>query len=128
MKLNAKTKQDLYEAYISGMTVRDIAEMCGVTASSVSRIAKNMGAPVRRPKIKVGQTAKTCTVCKKVIEVSGAKFCCFCGTDIRSPRELLIARLESAMPKLKFLPESDKDEMHTLFVDIRNELRKEVVR
>ena len=126
MKTDERMKQDIYEAYIGGMSVRDIAEMCGVTASAVSRIAKNMGAPVRRPKIKVGQTAKTCTVCKKVIEVSGAKFCCFCGTDIRSPREHLIERIESAMPILKYLPESVKDEVHTLFIDIRNELRKEV--
>ena len=127
MKTDERMKQDIYEAYIGGMSVRDIGEMCGLTPSSVSRIAAKMGASGRRRRMKVGQTtAKICAACKKVIEVNGAKFCCFCGTDIRSPREHLIERIESAMPILKYLPESVKDEVHTLFIDIRNELRKEV--
>lgn len=123
-KLNQTDKQGIYEAYMSGMRVSDIAEMYGVNHSTVSSVAKALGATFRRPKVKLTGSNKVCPNCKKAIEVKGAKFCCFCGADIRSPRELLIARIESVMPKLKFLPESDRDDMHKLLIEIRNELSK----
>lgn len=124
VKLNQTDKQGIYEAYMSGMRVADIAEMYGVDASTASYVAKVMGAPLRRPKVKLTVANKVCPTCKKSIEVKGAKFCCFCGADIRSPRELLIARIESVMPKLKYLPNDIRDDMHKLLIEIRNELSK----
>ena len=123
-KLNQTDKQGIYEAYMSGMRVTDIAEMYGVNTSTASHVAKVMGATPRRPKVKHDAAQKVCPTCKKTIEVKGAKFCCFCGADIRSPRELLIARIEAGMPKLKYLPDDIRDDMHKLLLDIRNELSK----
>ena len=125
-KINQTDKQGIYEAYVEGsMSVEEIADIYGVAKSTVSYIAEKMGATTRRPKTKRDVVAKVCTACKKTIEVKGAKYCCFCGADIRSPREHLISRIEAAMPKLKYLPEGVRDDMHTLLIDVKNELSKE---
>lgn len=125
-KLNQTDKQGIYEAYVEGsMSVKEIADMYGVAKSTVSCIAEKMGATTRRPKTRRDVAQKICPTCKKTIEVKGAKYCCFCGADIRSPREHLIARIEAAMPKLKYMPDGLRDDMHTLLIDVKNELSKE---
>ena len=106
--------------------VVDIATKYGVTNSVVCRVAVEMGAEPRLAK-KYGKklaktTQKTCPKCKKTVDVKGAKFCCFCGSDIRSDKEKLIARIENAFADISFMPHSARDNMQQLFLDIIKEL------
>lgn len=120
-------RQAIFEAYNTrGKSLESIAKEFGSNRGTIYRIAVQMGAERRKPRkdnIKIG---KTCPKCHKTIEVKGALFCCFCGADIRSNRELLIDRINGAMRKTILCPEAIRDEMQRLFVDIKTELSKEV--
>ena len=121
-------KKEILELYNDpSVRIKDIAETYGVDPSGVCKIAKNLGASQRRPQNKRRAAkqlkGKQCPNCKKSIELTGAMFCPYCGTDIRSPKEMLVQRIESAMRVIKYLPEGSRDEMHKLFIDIRKELQ-----
>lgn len=118
-KLTEEQKLQLLKDYNAGVRVSAIADTLGIAKSSVSRIAQAMGASAR---LKVRDIAKICPKCRKHIEVKGAKYCCFCGADIRSTKELLVERITNSMSKLKYLPDDARDEMQKLLIDIKNEL------
>lgn len=126
--VSEENKKAIYELYCDpSNSVAAIAEAYDINPSVVCRIAKRLGAPPRvaRYTRKPKNTAKVCPKCNKRIEIKDAMFCCYCGTDIRSPKELLIGRINSVIPKLKFVPVPEvKDELHKLFTDLRNELSK----
>lgn len=126
-KLTLEQKKALCEEYKDhSINVNEIAERYGISRSRVSNIVVKMGEQLRRPKLKKrGATVRTCPKCRKAIDVKGAKFCCFCGADIRSNKELLIERITNAMRKTILLPEDARDEMQRLFLDIKTELSKE---
>ena len=60
---------------------------------------------------------------KKTVDVKGANFCCFCGSDIRSNKEKLIKRIEDAFVDISFMPQNRRDDMQKLFIDIINEFK-----
>jgi hypothetical protein len=93
--------------------VADIAEKYGVLRADVVRIAVEMGAEPRLPKRfgqKRGITARTCHKCHKQIDVKGAKFCCFCGADIRTGKELAVEGLKKTLAFVLHLPINERDE------------------
>ena len=107
--------------------VEQIARKYRIQRGEVTRIAVEMGAESRRADYgeKHARTKKRiCPKCKKTVDVKGAKFCCFCGSDIRSKKEILIARIEKAFPNISFMPQNVRDEMQQLFIDIINELKE----
>lgn len=107
-KLTEEHKLQLLEDFNNGISVKAIGVKYGVSHSSASRIAIAMGASPRRARVSKEHT-KTCPKCRKHIDVKGAKFCCFCGADIRSSKEILIERISSSMTKLKYLPGDARD-------------------
>ena len=132
--ITLETKKAICEEYKdSSKNVDDIAKRYNVTRGVVAHIAVEMGAEPRRskaygqahPRKKARATVRTCPKCRKTIDIKGASFCCFCGTDIRSNKELLIERINNAMRKTVLMPEGIRDEMQRLFVDIKTELSKE---
>ena len=130
INLTQEQRQAIFEAYKDrSKAVAKIAEEYGISRTSLVRLVFEMGAEPRREKackknkIKIG---KTCPKCHKTIDVKGALYCCFCGADIRSDKELLIDRINSAMRKTILCPEGIRDELQTLYVDIKKELSKEV--
>jgi tRNA(Ile2) C34 agmatinyltransferase TiaS len=129
--LTIEQKKAIYEDYKDrSKTVEEIAKKYGIGNTAVSHIAVGeMGAEPRMPKrygMKVKRysaTARACPKCRKSIDVKGAKFCCFCGADIRTNKELLIERIENAMPDILHLPFNMRDGAQQLFVDIIKELK-----
>lgn len=128
--LSQEERQAIFEAYNDrSKSVAKIAKEYGISRTSLVRCVFEMGAKPRREKAckknkeKIG---KTCPKCHKTIDVKGALYCCFCGADIRSEKELLIERINNAMRKTMLLPEGARDEVQRLFVDIKTELSKEV--
>ena len=107
--------------------VEDIALKYGIARCSVAHIAVEMGAEPRQAKRygkKHTQTKKRiCPKCKKTVDVKGANFCCFCGSDIRSNKEKLIKRIEDAFTDIAFMPQNRRDDIQKLFIDIINELK-----
>lgn len=127
-KFTQEERQAIFGAYRDGSdTLENIAKEYGTHRGSVVRIATEMGAELRRPRKNSITTGKLCPKCHKHIDVKGAKFCCYCGADIRSDKELLIDRINSAMRKTILCPEGIRDELQTLYVDIKKELSKEVL-
>jgi hypothetical protein len=122
--MEKETKQGIYDAYVRGDKVVDISEKYGILTSYVKKIATDMGATPRQKPHTRAQENKVCPKCRKKIEVNGAKFCPFCGTDIRSTRDILIERIDKARECLSMLPENARDEVCKLFVDIVAELKK----
>ena len=127
--LTPQQRKEICELYSdTSVGVREIAKAYQIDPSTVCRVAKQEGSSPRVPQIgenrpktmKVPKKdVKKCKTCGKHVEISGAKFCPYCGTDIRSPRELLAQRINAFAPKIKYLPENCRDELMNLFVDIK---------
>ena len=133
-KLTPEQKKEIYELYVEGTSsVKDIATAYSVNSSTVCKTAIEMGASPRQPQNagvsrgpRTAPVRKICGSCKKHIDLKGAMFCPYCGYDIRSPRDLLIARIAGAMTVTKYLPEDMRDTMQKLLIDVKNELSKGV--
>ena len=140
MKRTALTqtqRNEIYQLYVDGTPVAEIATAYNVNPSTVSKTARVLGAkprlnkltyarkPIGTPsEVTTSRKYKVCGNCKKHIEVKGAMFCPYCGNDLRTPRDLLIARIVNAMTVTKYLPDSMRDEMQNLLIDVKNELSK----
>lgn len=132
--LTPQQRKEIHDLYTdSSVKVKEIAKAYCIDPSTVCRIATSDGAEKRNPKIaehrntysKAGTAVKKCGMCKKAVNVVGAKYCPYCGNDIRSTKELLTHRINVFAPKIKYLPESCRDELQNLFIDLKAELAKE---
>lgn len=122
--MNEETKRKIYEAYCDkSRKLEDISQEFGYDKTYIGIVAKSMGAPPRLVRAKRGGT-KHCPKCRREIKVKGAKFCCYCGSDMRTEKELLIERIDRARECISLLPKSARDEVQKLFVDIVTELTK----
>ena len=122
-KLTTEERKELLDAYVRGDRVRDIADRFGIVTSQVTHIVRKMGTETRRhPKPRGGK--KTCPKCHRKIEVKEAKFCYFCGSDIRDARDILIERVLKATELISLLPDSARDEMQMVLKDVVEELKK----
>lgn len=135
MELTQEQKRALCEDYKNREnTVGEIAAKYGIGRTSVASVAVEMGAEPMcaarygqpRERKKRGKTARVCPKCRRTIDVKGAVFCCFCGADIRTSRELLIERVTSSMAFVQHLPANMRDDMQRLLLDIIRELEGEV--
>lgn len=107
MRLSMETKQAIYEAYVNGEKVTDIAEKFGLFPTNVSRLAISMGATPRKrttPK----EVVKVCPHCHRKIALKDAKFCCYCGADMRTEKDRLIERIRKGMELMAFEVEEQK--------------------
>ena len=132
--LTPQQRKEIYDLYADdSVGVKEIAETYSIDPSTVCRVAVQEGATLRNPKIgecrtghrKKSSNIRKCKACGKNVDIAGAKFCPYCGNDIRSPKELLIQRMNAFAPKIKYLPENCRDELQNLLMDIRAELNKE---
>ena len=76
--------------------VHDIADKYGLHTSRIVDIVIEHGGTPRRPNAlgkRGGDKTKICPKCRKRIEIMGAKFCCYCGSDMRSNKEILKQKL-----------------------------------
>ena len=125
--ITQEERQKIFEEYCDrNITTTEIAERHSLRRSEIAHIAVEMGAEPRSKKAygKHKQHLHVCPKCRKRIDVKGAKFCCFCGTDIRSEKDLLIERINKAFEIIPFLPEAERDELQKLFLDITAQLKK----
>jgi 5-methylcytosine-specific restriction endonuclease McrA len=67
---------------------------------------------------------KTCPKCHRKIALSDAKFCCYCGADMRTEKDRLIERIRKGMELVSLLPSEARDEVQRLLIDVEKEIRK----
>lgn len=117
--MTPETKEQVIQDYLSGMPIKEIGAKYHIDVSVPGKLARKAGFPGRqRTEAKV--SAKACPKCRKEIDVKGARFCPFCGADIRTEAEMLVEKLEKSKELYRFLPASHRDE----FVQTINEAIK----
>ncbi len=105
-------KQAIYYDYIEAkLPTREIVKKHGISGSSLPQIILDCGGALRRPKA-CGKREKTtvCPKCRRHIAVKGAKYCPFCGADIRTREALLIERLDAVISDTMLLPDGRRTE------------------
>jgi transposase-like protein len=129
--LSEETKRELLRDYENkNITVEEIALKYGVGKAEVAKIAVEQGATPRREKtygksqVRKGK-GKACPRCKKLTEVKGARFCCYCGADIRSNKEILAEKNEELLRVVCQLPENVRDFFRDVLLANIKELREE---
>ena len=109
------------------ITVGEIAEKYGVGRAAVARIAVEQGGQPRCAKKygkRHGVKNKVCPKCKKLIEVQDARFCYYCGSDIRSNRDILIEKNERLLQEITQLPVNIRDEFRNVLLANIKELKE----
>ena len=107
-KISAETKLMIVEDYKNGLTTVEIGDKYGIAYTSVSYYAKRAGVPLRQQRGKK-KDAKTCPRCKRPIELDGARFCPYCGNDIRNENEKLAEELDKLTRLYQYIPENERD-------------------
>lgn len=109
----------------------DIRERYGVTSRQFKAIIEEAGIPPRSPnlwgikKAPNGQTTKNvCPKCKRELANKEARFCWYCGSDVRSEKQILVERLEELTKLYDFIPAVDRDKYISTLRDTIEELKK----
>ena len=104
--LDNERKQKICEMYKSGATLKEIQEATGCHASMVEKVVKGAGLEQRRPRrkrekpeepTKKTNVEKICPKCRKPVEAHGARFCPWCGSGVRSERQIVAEELERVL-------------------------------
>ena len=128
MKVNEETIRLIQSDYEhSDITREEICEKYGISCSTLSNYVKAFGFEPRqrhlmypnKPEKNHTQTV-LCTRCKKSVSVPGARFCPFCGEDIRSESMKVQDSLSSILSITNLIPESYRD---TFVKTIRDAIR-----
>lgn len=126
--MTEEMKRELLRDYENkSITVGEIAEKYGINKAVVARIAVEMGGQPRCAKKygkRHGVKSKVCPKCKKRIEVKGARFCCYCGADIRDSKDRLIEENERLLQSVCELPECLRDEFRDILLANIKELKE----
>lgn len=104
-------KKQVVELYQdSTLSIDDIVELTGVTASVVCRTAKQAGLPLRRPKqLQSVIKSRRCKSCGRLIKIQDAAFCPYCGKDIQTLRDKAFKSLDNIKELLGRYFETDEE-------------------
>lgn len=105
-------KLAIYNDYTEAkLPTREIVKKYSLSGHTLTKIITELGGAPRRPKA-CGKRAKTtaCPKCRRHVDVKGAKYCPFCGADIRTREALLIERLDAVISDTMLLPDGRRTE------------------
>lgn len=109
--------------------VIDIRKKWGINSRDLKKILTQLDVPMRCPNAchpkGSNQKAKTCPKCRKKIQINGAKFCPFCGEDIRSEKDIILERGQGLYAMCRLLPTAEADKAHELITALLEYIRKE---
>ena len=128
MKVNEETIRLIQSDYEhSGLTRKEICDKYGISFSTLTNYVNAFGFEPRQRRIvystkpdKSKIQTVLCTRCKKSVSVPGARFCPFCGEDIRSESMKVQDRLSSLVELTSLIPENARD---TFVKTIRDAIR-----
>lgn len=107
--MTPEIKEQVIQDYISGMPIKEIGEKYHIDASIPGKLARKAGFPGRK-RTEAEVSAKVCPKCRKITSVKGARFCPFCGADIRTEAENTVEKLEKSKELYRFIPETYRDD------------------
>ena len=128
MKVNRYIVSQIQTDYEhSNITRNEICEKYGISCSTLSNYVKAFGFEPRqrhlmyphKPEKNHTQTV-LCTRCKKSVSVPGARFCPYCGSDIRTESMKVQDSLSSLLSITNLIPDSTRD---TYVKTIRDAIR-----
>lgn len=127
--ITEETKEAIYNDYCDrSKKVEEIAQKYGVSRAAVCEIAIAQGAEPRTQRygVKIGKSrVKVCPKCKKEINITGARFCCYCGEKILTKKEQLCEDLRGLLPELSFLPYDRREKWRTAIIAAVDMLERE---
>ena len=74
----------------SRSTIRNVVNEYGLKKRQSHRTSNNLQTPQK-------MWEKDCPKCRKPVEAHGARFCPWCGTDVRSERQIVAEELERVL-------------------------------
>lgn len=125
--MTQETKAEIAKMYSDKSNkAQDIAKQYGISHTQLSSIAKEFGIPPRRKPN--NSRIKQCPQCHSGVNVMGALFCPYCGSDIRTEDEKLIDRVVWLLSIIHRVGINDRDEAKCVLSDVLKKLRKEVTK
>lgn len=116
--MDKQKKDAICAAYLDKtIKTKDIEKQFKITTRQLTAILGEAGIPLRRPK-KLKDGVKQCPKCHKKVDIKGARYCCFCGADMRTERERTILTAESLYGVCEFLPVNMRDETQNKIKEI----------
>lgn len=103
--------------------VQEILETYEISNNILNRILEEENVPKRRPKAAGKRTnvkLDKCPVCGKFIREKDARYCYWCGADVRSKKDRVLENLGTLWSKLypNFISYDEKEEVKNLFDEI----------
>lgn len=124
MKVNEETIRLIQSDYEhSDITREEICEKYGISSSTLSNYVKAFGFEPRQNRIAYVPYVKREAVfdrCKRTVSVPGARFCPYCGSDIRTEAMKVQDSLSSLLSITNLIPDSTRD---TYVKTIRDAIR-----
>lgn len=102
---------------------KDLALKYHISPSQLTKIVLEQGGQLRQPR-RSKLIVKKCSKCYKTTEIKGAKFCPYCGTDIRSEKDLLTEKINNLLSLLMLLPNNCRDEAQTTLNEMKTYINK----
>lgn len=104
--LKKEIREEIAQMYKEGYAYTEIQETIGCSSNAIIKVVEDFKLRPRRPgrkrekpeeSTKKTNVEKICPKCCKPIEVHGAKFCPWCGADVRSERQIVAMELERVL-------------------------------
>lgn len=112
-KLTEAQRQEIVKLYVDGMPLKVIAEAYDIDKSYACQLGSRMGYRRSGKQTKEQAESKTVGYGKKCPHCKAknpqmAKFCMFCGADVRDEKQILIERVEALRAMTALLPDSEQ--------------------
>ena len=124
MKVNRDIVSQIQTDYEhSNITRNEICEKYGISKSTLSNYVRAFGFAPRQNRIAYvpyGKREALCDRCNRTVSVPGARFCPYCGSDIRTESMKVQDRLSSLVELTSLIPENARD---TFVKTIRDAIR-----
>lgn len=104
--LKKEIREEIARMYEAGSAYTEIQETIGCSPNAIIKVVEDFKLKPRRPgrkrekpeePTKKTNVEKICPKCRKPIEVHGARFCPWCGADVRSERQIVAEGLERVL-------------------------------
>lgn len=104
--LKKEIREEIARMYEAGSAYTEIQETIGCSTNAIIKVVEDFKLKPRRPgrkrekseePTKKTNVEKICPKCRKPIEVHGARFCPWCGADVRSERQIVAEELERVL-------------------------------
>lgn len=122
-------RKAIAEDYRNGKPIKTISQEFDTDAHMILKCVDEFGVPRRRKEYastpRKRGAKKKCPRCRKTVDIKGARWCPFCGSDIRSEAEILDEKLNKLWSIISSFPSSTADEAREIIKELSAYLKKE---